>query len=564
MGSADTSRDRTSAEEDAVARMPRGRSTIVGALVALTVLMGAVDVITAPSAAALSAPVSKLAFGDRSLTLAWSKVPGAAGYKVQYSTRRTFSKPVTIDAGSRSWLQIKRLTNDKRYYARVVAVSRKSRGYGKILTASPDSGYPRALTVKAVSAGANRIRVSWSGQGRATKVAVLAGSNSTLDQHSFHSAWLPPTKTSVVLTVPTRYRSVLGTGSGNPIFVKVATYNSHKAGTAMPLARSMAAAYRLTLAGTRSHVGTVSPGGSRVRVATWNVNSVASTAGFAGYRWSDRRTKAAAGVATSDAALLATAELSTGDAGMGNGLRQWEDFRDLLARPGYGGYAIANTVTPGTTNGDRNATVGAHLFYKPGTLTRESGGIVSPKRLLGSKWPAKLTDRYFSWARFRVNTTGKTFYAVAVHLPAKNAAHTYPSLRRTEMAAIDKYMTAKAGGRPVVVMGDLNSTFAADPYSAINWLIGRGYYDTAATGNRSNAQYSTVNISKQIDNRATPGYPTRAYAYKYPAPRIDYILVKGSPGSWRYANQVVLRNGRFDPAFQGSDHNLQWAEIGIR
>jgi endonuclease/exonuclease/phosphatase family metal-dependent hydrolase len=299
-------------------------------------------------------------------------------------------------------------------------------------------------------------------------------------------------------------------------------------------------------------------------VGTWNVNSVGASATYAGYRWRDRRNKVARSVAASGVSLLGTAELSTGDAGLGNGKRQWEDLRDLLAASQYGGYAIANSVTKATTNGDPNATVGAHLFYKPGVLTREAGAFVSPKRLLGSKWPAALTDRYFSWARFRVNATGKTFYAVAVHLPARGAAHTYASLRRTELAAIDAYVSKLAAGRPVLLMGDLNSTFAGDAYSAINLAIARGYYDTSATAVRSNPRYSTINTSKQIDNLGVPGYPTRPTAYKYPAPRIDYVLIKNSPGSWRYGNQLVLSDGRFDPAYQGSDHNLQWAEVGIR
>jgi endonuclease/exonuclease/phosphatase family metal-dependent hydrolase len=537
----------------------------VGAVLALTALMGASSVVTAaPASAALSAPSAKIAFGDRSLTLAWGQVTGASSYRVQYSASSTFAKPVTVDAGTRSWLMVKGLKNDTRYYARVVAVAGRTQTVGRTLTASPDSGYPREVTVQAVSAGPNAIRVSWSGQGRATKVAVLAGSNSTLDHHSFQSPWYPATTTSVVLTVPAAHRSVLGTGSGNPVFVKVATYNSLDAGTAMPLARNEAAAYRLSLAGTRAQVATVTPSGSRLRVAEWNVHSVGSSAGYPGYMWRDRRTKVAAGIATSGASLVATAELATGDAGLGNGKKQWEDLRDLLAQSQYGGYGIANTVTSATRNGDSNATVGAHLFYKPGVLTREDGAFVSPKRLLGSKWPAALTDRYFSWARFRVNATGAKFYAVAVHLPSKSEPHGYPTLRVTEMAAIDDYMSRIAGALPLLVMGDLNSAFADDPHSTASLLIGRGYYDATATTNRSNAQYGTANITKQVDHLAVPGYPTRPYAYKYPAPRIDYIMIKNAPGSWRYSNQVLLTNGVFDRTYQGSDHNLQWAEIGIR
>ncbi len=544
----------------------RRRPPLVVAVLALIVLLGFSSVVTAaPAHAAVAAPSATIAFGDRSLTLAWTKVSGATGYRVQYSTSSTFAKPVTVDAGTRSWLVVKGLENDTRYYARVVAVAGSAQAAGRILTATPDSGYPRQLTVQAVSAGPHAIRVSWSGQGRATKVAVLAGSNSTLDQHSFNSGWLPATTTSVVLTVPAAHRSVLGTGSGNPVFVKVATYNSLEAGSGFPLVRNEAAAYRLSLAGTRAQAGTTTPAGARLRVASWNVNSVGSTARYPGYTWRDRRTKVAAGIAVSRASLVATAELATGDAGLGNGKEQWEDLRDLLAQSQYGGYAIANTVTPATRNGDANATVGAHLFYKRGVLTRLDGAFVSPKRLMGSRWPAGLTDRYFSWARFRVNATGAEFYAVAVHLPAKSEPHGYPALRTTEMAAIDDHMSKIAGSRPVLVMGDLNSTLGGDTgQTPQSLLVSRGYYDTTATTNRANAQFSTINTSKQVDNLSVPGYPTRPYAYKYPAPRIDYIMIKKSPGSWGYSNQVLLTSGLFNRAYQGSDHNLQWAEVGIR
>jgi endonuclease/exonuclease/phosphatase family metal-dependent hydrolase len=543
----------------------RRRPLLAGLVLALTVLVGSWVVTAPPAAAAVTAPSAKIAFGDRSLTLAWTKVSGATGYQVQYSTSSTFSRAVTVDAGTRSWLMVKGLANDTRYYARVVAVAGGTKAVSRTLTASPDSGYPRQLTVTAVSAGSNAIRVSWTGQGRATKVAVLAGSNSTLDQNSFHSSWYPATTTSVVLTVPAAHRSVLGTGSGNPVFVKVATYNSLSAGTAMPLVRNEAAAYRLSLAGPRAQAGTVAPSGARLRVATWNVNSVASTAAYRGYTWRDRRIKVANGIAVSRASLLGTAELATGDAGLGNGKQQWEDLRDLLAQSRYGGYAIANTVTSATRNGDTNATVGAHLFYKPGVLTRLDGAFVSPRRLMGSAWPAGLTDRYFSWARFRVDATGAQFIAVAVHLPTKSDPKSYPALRTAEMAAIDDHVSRLAGTLPVIVMGDLNSTLGGDAgQTPQSLLVSRGYYDTTATTNRASAQFSTINTSKQIDNLSVPGYPTRPAAYKYPAPRIDYIMVRRAPGSWGYSNQVLLTDGAFTPAYQGSDHNLQWAEIGIR
>jgi endonuclease/exonuclease/phosphatase family metal-dependent hydrolase len=546
-------------------RSCRHITVLVGLVLALTGLVGTTAVATAPpAAAALAAPSVKLAFGDRSLTVAWGVVSGATGYTVQYGTSSTLAKYTSVNAGTKTNILIPKLTNGITYYARVVAVANSSKSVSRILSAVPDDGYPRALTVTAVPAGQHAIRVSWTGQGRATKVGVIAGSEGSITRHVFRSAWHPATTTSITLTVPPEVRAQLGTGSGNPIFVKVATYNSLTAGTAMPNVKNEAAAYRLSLAGTYTWAGATTPTGTKVRVATWNVNSVSASAGLPGHTWRDRRTKVAAGIGYSGAALVGTAELTTADAGLGTGVRQWEDLRNLLAKPENGSYAIANSVTSATTRGAANTTVGAHLFYKSGVLTREDGGFVSPRRDLGLAWPSALTDRYISWARFRVNATGARFYAVAVHLPANAGATSYASLRAQEIAAVDRFISARAGGLPIVVMGDFNSSFAEVSNGPDSVLVGRGYYDTAAAPTRYNARVSTANITNQVDNLGVRGYPFTPYTYRYPAPRIDYILVKNAPGSWRYANQLVLSGGRFDPRYQGSDHNLQWAEIGIR
>jgi endonuclease/exonuclease/phosphatase family metal-dependent hydrolase len=545
--------------------MTRRLRRLAGGAAAVLALTGVLGSVSAGTAAAgpLAAPSSTVAFGDRTLTVAWRHVTGATGYRVQYSTGSSFAGARTIDAGTRSWIQIKGLANGTRYYERVVAVGGGAAATGGAHSAVPDDGYPRELAVTAAPAGRDAIRVSWTGQGRATKVGVIAASEGSLSKQVFRSSWYPPTTTSITLPVPAALRAQLGTGSGNPIFVKVAVYNSATAGTSMSNVKDEAAAYRLSPAGTYTWAGSLTPTGSRLRVAEWNVNSVTASAGLSGHTWLDRRKKVAAGIAYSGAAVVATAELTTADAGLGTGVRQWEDLRNLLAQSAYGGYSVANSVTPATTGGAANTTVGAHLFYKASVVTREAGGFVSPRTQLGLTWPANLTDRYFSWARFRVNATGAEFYAVAVHLPADSGSTSYTALRKQEIAAIDSYVSARAGGLPVLVMGDFNSSFAETPAGPDGVLTGRGYYDASATTSRANARISTANITHQVDNLAVRGYPTTPYVYRYPAPRIDYILVKNAPGSSRYGNQVVLANGRFDTRYQGSDHNLQWADIGI-
>ncbi|TFD45070.1 hypothetical protein E3T33_07385 [Cryobacterium sp. TMT1-2-1] len=520
---------------------------------------GQVKALTA--CAPLAKPTIKLAYGDRSITVAWSTVPGAVAYDILYSFSSNMAKPSAKRMTSGSSRMLTGLTNGSRYYAQIKAVAADPlcSSVSPIASGIPAAGNPTALTVTVVPAGKDQVRVSWTGQGRNTKVAVIAGSEGSLTKHPFQSAWYPATTSSITLTVPAALRAQLGTGSGNPIFVKVATYNSLTAGTTFPRVASVTNAYRLSLAGKYSWAAATTTT-KALRVAEYNVQSVAASAKLSGRTWAQRRLKVAASIKVSGADLLAAVELTT--AAAGNGKTQWEDLRDLLAQPGYGGYRIANDNVGGAGTG---ATKGAHLFYDPTVVSVVSSGIVSGKDVTNlyypASWPAGLTDRYLSWAKFTMKSTGKPFFAASVHLPAGSS---YANLRVREAAAIDKYLTAKAGTLPIVVMGDLNSSFAALPDGPQTTFTRAGYYDASSAVQKANPRYPTANITNQVDNKTVVGYPYTPYLYQYAAPRIDYILVKNSPGALAYRNQLVLVNGKFDPAYQGSDHNLQWADIGIK
>jgi hypothetical protein len=511
--------------------------------------------------AALAAPARPsihLMPGDRTATVAWAAATGAARYQVRYSTSSSMAGARSVSARSGAGTAITGLVNNRTYFVQVVAISAGgATSKSAVASARPVAGYPSLLTVRARPAGVNQIRVSWTGQTRATKVAVIAGSDGGLASLPFNSSFYPATTSSIVLTVPGRYAAELGSGSGNPIFVKVATYNSATAGTSLPRTKSIARAYRLSLAGTYTYAGgIVAPEGASVRVSEWNVNSVAATRDEPGYRWKDRRTKVAAGIVASGASVVTTAELTTADAGLGTGVTQVQDLANLLKPHGY---ALANQPGPAGTN----ATKGAHIFYQPSLMTRLGGGMISPKAI-GVAWPKGLTLRYDSWAKFSLRSTGTVFYVVAVHLPADSGSTSYRSLRVAEAEALDAFISAKAGMHTVVVAGDFNSTFLTTGTDPAIALRARGYYDTSSASTRTNRRISTTNITRQVDNLSVPGYPTRPYVYQYPAPRIDYILAKNASGSRDYVNQVILSGGKFDPRYQGSDHNLQSVDVVLR
>jgi endonuclease/exonuclease/phosphatase family metal-dependent hydrolase len=214
---------------------------------------------------------------------------------------------------------------------------------------------------------------------------------------------------------------------------------------------------------------------------------------------------------------------------------------------------------------NRHITAGAHIFYNPTVVSLQKHGYISPAFTLGLRtqgWTPSVTDdRWVSWARFRVRATGTVFTAVAAHFPVGTSAQMV-RLRALEAAALVQRMASIAGTGPVVFGGDLNADAVRTGNAAATTFVRSGYFDAASTVHRANMHYSTAKSGRQ--DGADPGYPVHPTRLPYPTSRIDYLLVKGSTHTYRYANVLnLLPDGRFDPRYEGSDHNLQLATIGL-
>jgi endonuclease/exonuclease/phosphatase family metal-dependent hydrolase len=207
-------------------------------------------------------------------------------------------------------------------------------------------------------------------------------------------------------------------------------------------------------------------------------------------------------------------------------------------------------------------------MYNPNALRMLDSGFISPKAIMGSAWPSTLTNEAGMWAEFAMldasGTPGRTFYAASMHLPAGDD----DAVRAAEGTAVARFMDEKAKqsdgtSLPVVIVGDFNAFGAWDSTSASLRLLAAHYVDAAATMDRTNLRYSTSNGTNGSDG-ADSGYPKHAVAHPYPTSRIDYIMVKNSPYVYSYRNLVRMTAGnRLDPRYQGSDHNMQLASIGI-
>jgi hypothetical protein len=97
-------------------------------------------------------------------------------------------------------------------------------------------------------------------------------------------------------------------------------------------------------------------------------------------------------------------------------------------------------------------------------------------------------------------------------------------------------------------------------------FVAAGWMDAAAVSAkhlRTGMKVSTSNGSGPQDG-VDPGYGSKPIRRPYETSRIDYILLRNSPHTYRYANVLrVDSHGRFIKSQQGTDHNMQLATIGI-
>jgi endonuclease/exonuclease/phosphatase family metal-dependent hydrolase len=530
--------------------------SLLAVVSAATVLIGGLAVATPAQASPvpLVKATGHLVYGDRTVTVAWRPVPHASSYTLRYTTSKT-GKQLRSVTTSKTYAAVTGLKNGQRVYFQLEA---KAAGYASsksaVTAATPQAGYPQVMPTVKVQPGAaaDTVQVSWDGLRQATKVVVMASAYNDLSGPFFTSAWLPATQTSYTLSVPAKYRSLLGTGTGRAIYVRVGQYNDAHASGAVLKAANYNAHYRISKAGSFSLAHAISPSGTQLKVATYNVQSV--TASPADHPWSERRTRVAAAIEYAGADLVAAQEDNSSASSQNSaGVPQYKDLGNLLAQTRYG-YRLSGDLP--TNYRFNNDLTDSWLYYNPSVLTRLDGGIVSPRSDLGISYPQGLVDRRGTWAKFRINSTGSVFYALTIHLEVGDNAK---ALRLAEAKGLDRYLKAKAGAAPSILLGDMNSSAYRDGYEVSQQLHDLGWYDSAATEGlsvREGWRYQSANTPQ-----AYPTVPEQALNVN--TGRIDYIFTNGMPGAYHYVNQVVLNAGQIVPAYQGSDHNLQWALLGV-
>jgi hypothetical protein len=553
----------------------RRRRSLSAALIAALALGGCAASLGAAHASTPSAPITlSVVGGDAQISAAWAPVPGATGYAVRWGSGTRLDHALTTRSTS---VRLPRAVNGTTYSVRVSALGVPATSPRR--TARAAQWMPTPISsVKAVPDGPNRIAVSWKGGGQARSVKVLAGADTTTDIHHFSTPWMPAAVHSAVLTVPRSLRGVIGAGTGDVVFVKVAQTNSRRADLPDGYRYSAADKYTLTPSGTWSLAGMAEAPGptTSLSVATWNVQSVTASAAYAPQdRWDQRLPKVVANIEAHTPALLGVQELTTArvvpgclnPSGQLQCVEQYQTLQRALAQAPVP-YAIARPDADAWVYSHANSYVDSELFYDPAKLAVDDSGFISPRDLLGSAWPSSMGNEAGSWARFHFvdpsGGQGRSFFAVSIHLPVGDAN---ARVRRAEAAAIARSMDAKARrtdgtALPIVFVGDFNSYGALQDDAGNLQLLADGYIDSAATTDRTNLDLSTDNFTNGRGG-ADADYPVDVVRHPYPTSRIDYIMLKGSPHPGSYRNLAPIVGGRFDQRYQGSDHDMQLADVGI-
>jgi hypothetical protein len=576
----------------------RLRASLAAVVLAAVAVTGVI--VVAPAEAKTAAPKLKLVAGDKVITAAWPAVAGATSYTLRMSKKRSMSNAKVVTTTKRT-VKLK-AANGHPYYFSFTASSpaiTSSLAKSAVTTMAASAGVPYAVNTVTATSGpeANQVTVSWTGGGRAKKVAVVAGSEVLTKGRTFHSAWYPATTRSIVITVPVKYRKYVGAGSGNPVWVKVVESNATS--TAYGASYSYTRKYRPTPPGKWAFAAaTTTPDAavSRLTVAELNTQSVGATVHYsATNQWAKRAGRVAAAINTTSPApdLLMTAELATNVIdSCRNTLKlpyqcsSHTQVADLASR--LNTLTLADTDTYDrvadrmrtSPSWDGQVTNGAHVFYNPNALTLLDHGFYAPAMSPSSDfadveglgvtpWDKTTvgSDRWLTWAKFETKDgSGRQFYAVAAHFPVGNAAATV-NARATLVHALLAKIDARAGSLPVVFGGDINSdaTRSAKPVQPA--FISDGWFDAAAVAKKSlrtGMKVSTANGSGTQAKGYDPGYGPKPITHPYETSRIDYILLRNSPHTYWYKNVLrVDSKGNFIKSVQGTDHNMQLAQIGI-
>lgn len=522
-----------------VSPMSRLRARAVAA-VGSAALMTGVLVATVSPAQAIAAPSNLRAVdvASKAVALAWSST-GDDAYRIRMSTSSSMKSAEAWDVLDNyyEWTRTDaspsqrapRLTPGETYYFQVKAIKRAADSsdrdnlsdYSKAISVTlPKTALPelKPIKIKATAGGATTMHVSWSDRGPGYSYilrhtpnpskSVLKWSSVKTDRPTVTLKGLTPGRTYT-------YRPRVIDSSGKGVSPYAASGSTGKTQATTP-----------------------SPA---LSVATYNVRKRYSDAD-----WTARRKAVASNITTTKPDVIGLQEAIPTTYGV-NGKKQYADLMDLMGDP----YAY---VTSGS------GSSGTQLAYNTDRLSKVKSGI---KMLyeLGS------AERYAVWAILKDKVSDKSFFVVSTHLEPGSTTAELNTVRIRQAKEIIDLVEDNAGGRPTIIVGDMNTSRTAEPsngqYEAFtdagyidpidndvaNWFSGKD----AIAEHIVNEEYSSAN---KLERRALlSSYPNGTH--------IDYMYVSRGirVAVWRQVLKLDTA-GSFIGTIP-SDHNLMQMTVHL-
>ncbi|GAA3686804.1 hypothetical protein GCM10023081_25120 [Arthrobacter ginkgonis] len=488
----------------AAAALALGLASPVSALPAASTAMAQTAALAAPKTASVT---------TTSVNLSWPGYAGAHHYEVRHSTSPAFTNAaVEKKYDSRNVGGLDNATTYYVQYRALIQVGRdtyRSTDWSNTLKVTTEARFPGEFTSLKYTGGQDSVTVRWNKTAYTTHYTVVVADdhNMTRNKRTF---------TNVTGTSLTIRNLSQGSRSGYATFVKVSAHNkTFKKRTSQ---RLTAYASAPKIAGTET-----------VKMATQNL--LCSTCTVPGKKFASWNTRVKIHLATVKAQnpdVLILNEAWNQPIPGTKKTRSMDGFSAGLKKQGY---ALDTKLEKAGQTAIPNRVAYKSAKYK--LVTKGSFKLPTAK---GEN------QRTAAWALLKSRKTGKQFYAVSTHVSVDLPQTGAKSKKSSAELVVKKMAAINKKNLPMVLGGDMNSSFYQQPNAPHTTFVHAGWTDTASSAKRTNYLYPTTHFGTGKKLEQTYG-------------RIDYLFTKNISGTVSYKNVVTVKGGKV-VSNHGSDHTM--------
>lgn len=457
-----------------------------------------------------------------SVTLKWADHPGANRYEVRYSTSSTFSSSQIVEkVNSRT---VSNLKNATKYYFQYRALTRTPGTpagtydrsvWSTAISATTNALYPGSFTKITAKGGQDSLAVSWNKTANTTHYTVVVADDFEMKRNRKVIKNIKGTSYTVKkLSAHSR--------TGYPTFVKVEAHNKTFKTRVSQRITGYAAAPKVA-------------GKEALSVATQNVLCATCVPeGKKRESWSKRVQIHLDTIKAENPDVILFQEAQNQNI-PGTKTKTIEDLSKRLSKMGY---TLDRTPEKGGTKHIIN-----RVAYKKAKYSVVKKGTFKIPMVAGE------SIRGAAWVQLKSKKTGRQFLAVSTHISPRLPSTGNKSKKSSAQVITKEIAKINKKKLPVIVGGDLNSSFYEAGNQPHQVFMKDGWTDTASSANRTNYQRATTSQGTGTTMKSTYG-------------RIDYLLTKNIKGTVSYKNVVKFKGNKI-VSKHGSDHHMVVAKLKI-